>query len=106
MIEEPESTPKTKKTITNKAKAATGDILVFPVKLMCTHLFGESHSFTHRTSVGVIVMVIGVLIAKVGVHYEAYIIHYGCDVIGYALHGFGCAPILDHVAKNLKDKDR
>lgn len=64
-------------------------------RTICKHIVGEKHSFTHRASVGMILIFGGVLLAKI--EFEIYLIHVVCDAAGYMIHAIGTIPFLEQL---------
>lgn len=75
----------------------------YPVKLVCDHLFGETHTHSHRMVVGAGLVIVGVSVAKI--HTESFILHMVVDAFGYGIHGLGVTPFLSHLEKMGKTND-
>ena len=87
-------------TLTKRMKSKPNLIIIIlgaPIRHAACHLFGEKHTLTHRSVIGVIAMATGVCIAKSGELFHFEIMQYACDLVGYGIHGIGVTPILEHL---------
>lgn len=66
----------------------------YPVRVMCNHLFGETHTKKHRIWTGIGITISGVCIAKI--HMDNFIAYLFIDLVGYGLHGLGLLPVFEH----------
>lgn len=70
---------------------------IYLPKVICTHLIGDKHTFFHRITVGMFIMVLGVELAEIGstIHLFSILLTTG----GYALHAVGAVPIIEWLLK-------